>query len=354
MALLVLPAAAQQRVGFRRAKTIEFEPNSFAGAALIPGDKVTRRVLAWGNEARTLRLPTGKATPFSQSRGFGAGGCVLDVNADGQPDLVLFEKPNRMVWLEAPHGMLHLIDTEAEFDGCLPTNMYGKEGVVVIHRHTQVRFYEIPNDPAEKWTYRDVYSIYTPSAQGGLLRYDVDGNGHPDLFVGNYWLQAPPTPEKPWQLFAINKWWEGPTSAMLRLALVDHSDNRFPSLLAAEATAAPARVSLFDRPPDPMQLWRESPVEAIPAIRKPQALATADLNGDSLTDLIIGENAGEGSRLLVYWGLSSSKYQGTRIDVTRGLIAVWPYDYDDDGRMDLVGIGPSTLYLWRNQALKMK
>ena len=143
-------------------------------------------------------------------------------------------------------------------------------------------------------------------------------------------------------------------SAMLRLALVSHFDNRFPSLLAAQATASPARVAVFDRPPDPTQLWRESSVEAIPPIRKPEALAAADLNGDSLTDLIIGENNGDGSRLLVYWGLAGGKYQGTRIDATHGLIAVWPFDYDQDGRMDLIGLGPSTLYLWRNQALQTK
>ncbi len=356
---MVTAAGAQQRVGFRRQKTVDFPANTFAGGALIPGPKASRRVVAWGNEVIGIRLPGGKAGPISAARGFGAGGCVMDVNADGQPDHVLLERgqpdtPGRMVWLDGVTGSLSVIDTEANFDDCLPTNMFGKEGVALMHRHSQLRFYEIPPDPREKWTYREVYSIYTPSAQGGLIRYDVDGNGHPDLFAGNYWFQAPPTPDKPWHLFAINKWWEGPRSAMLRLALVNHTDNRFPSLLAAEATASPARVSLFSRPPNPKQLWREAPVEAMPPIRKPEAVAAADLNGDSLTDLIIGENVGDGSRLLVYWGISGGKYQGTRIDVTKGLIAVWPYDYDDDGRMDLVGLGPSTLYLWRNLALKVK
>ena len=354
----LLPAQGQ-RVGFRRVQRVDFDGATFAGGALVEGDKATRHIVAWGNEVMAIRYPAGKAVKISEARGFGAGGCLLDVNADGLPDQVLFEKgkpgmTGRMVWLEAPTGALHAIDTEADFVDCLPTNMSGKRGVVLIHRHSQVRFYEIPADPTEKWPYREVYSIYTPSAQGGLVRHDVDGNGHPDLFAGNYWIQAPPLPEQPWHIFAINKWWDGPQSAMLRLALVNHADNRFPSLLAAQATASPARVALFDPPADPKQLWRESPVEAMPAIRKPEALATADLNGDRRTDLIIGENTGDGSRLLVYWGMSAGKYQGTRIDVTGGLIAVWAYDYDDDGDLDLIGLGPSTLYVWRNQALKMK
>lgn len=351
---------AQQRVGFRRTRTFDLSDGKVAGGALVPGSRADRRVITWGDGGvAAVRLGSGRITRIVETRRFGGGGCVLDVNADGHLDQVLFElgapgSPGWMVWIEGPLGIPHVIDPEAEFSDCLPTNMLGKEGVAMIHKHTQVRFYEIPSDPVERWPANDIYSIYTPSAQGGLLRYDVDGNGHQDLFVGNYWLQAPPTPDKPWHIFAINKWWEGPQSALLNLTLVKHSDNRFPSLLAAEATAAPARVALFDRPPDPTQLWRESPIEAIPPIRKPEAIAAADLNGDSLTDLIIGENAGDGSRLLVYWGISGGKYQGTRIDVTKGLVEVWPYDFDDDGRIDIVGLGPSMIYLWRNQALRLK
>ena len=190
LAVALLPAQGQ-RVGFRRVQRVDFDDFTFAGGALIGGDKATRRVLAWGNEVMAIRYPAGKAVRISEARGFGAGGCLLDVNNDRQADLVLFEKgqpgmTGRMVWLEAPTGALHVIDTEADFVDCLPTNMFGKSGVVLIHRHSQVRFYEIPGDPAETWPYREVYSIYTPSAQGGLLRHDVDGNGHPDLFAGNY------------------------------------------------------------------------------------------------------------------------------------------------------------------------
>lgn len=359
----LLTSSDQLLVGFRRTAMVDIEGATFSSAALVSGDKASRHIVAWGNEVVAIRFPSGKTRRISESRGFGTGGCLIDANADGLQDLVLFEKgepgkTGRMVWLEAPAGSLHVIDTDAEFSECLVTQIGGKQGVLVIHRQIQIRFYELPAEPDEKWSYRELYSIYTPSAQGGLLRHDVNGDGLDDVFAGNYWLQAPAAPEKPWHIFAINKWWEKPRSAMLRLALVPRGGGEtpflFPSLLAAEAEGSPARVSLFERPGDAKQLWNEATVEAIPPIRRPEALAAADLNGDELTDLIIGENAGDGSRLFVYWGIPGNKYQGTRIDLTGGLIAVWPYDFDGDGRLDLVGLGPSTFYTWRNQSLRQR
>ena len=162
LALVAAPLnAQQQRVGFRRVRTVDFGSATFSGAALMPGNKITRHILAWGTDVSAIRLPGGKALKISPDGGFGGGGCVFDVNGDNQPDLVLFEKgqpdrTGRMVWLEAPHGALHVIDAEAESSDCLPTSMFGKKGVVVLHRHAQLRFYEIPADPAETWPSHEI------------------------------------------------------------------------------------------------------------------------------------------------------------------------------------------------------
>lgn len=254
-----------------------------------------------------------------------------------------------MVWLEAPDWRRHLIDTEADFDDCLATTIWGRRGVLVLHRRAQVRFYEIPAKADERWPYREIYSIYTPSAQGGLLRADVDADGHADIVSGNYWLQAPEKEQDSWRLFAINNWWEAPHSAMLRLALVRSLDSPFPILFAAQSSGDPARVAWFERKRDPRDLWIESKLEAVPPVRKPAALAVADFNGDMRPDLALGENAGEGSRLLLWWSIGSGRYQAMRIDLTQGLIGLWPVDFDGDGNLDLVGLGPRAVMVWRGQ-----
>ena len=46
-------------------------------------------------------------------------------------------------------------------------------GVLVVHRGMQLRFYEYPVD----LTYKEIYSFYSRSRQGGLLIADVDGDG---------------------------------------------------------------------------------------------------------------------------------------------------------------------------------
>jgi len=66
-------------------------------------------------------------------------------------------------------------------------------------------------------------------------------------------------------------------------------------------------------------------------------------------ELVVGENSGAGSRLLIYWSLGSGKYQGTRVDVVPGIRGLWMYDYDSDGDSDIIGIGPRHFYVWRHQ-----
>jgi hypothetical protein len=315
-------------------------------------------VLAWGEELRLHALPGGKVHNFPGLGKFGPGGCLVDVDQDGLEDLVVNQLGSapgdlgRMVWLRAPDWQLRQLDSGADFRDCMPATMFGKRGVLLIHRQSQVRFYEIPRNPLERWPYQEIYSIYTPSAQGGLLRADIDADGETDILAGNYWIQSPPSADLSWRLFAINNWWQGPRSAMLRLALARPSGSAAPVLFAAQSEASPARLAWFEPPPDRKQMWTESPLEAIPPLRPIGAIAVADLNGDLRPDLAAAENDGEGSRLLVYWSLGGGRYQATRIDVTSGLIGLWAFDYDGDGRTDLIGLGPHSLSIWKNQRLR--
>jgi len=351
--------AQGQLASFKRIAFLEDARANYQGGALVgPETGKKPQLYAWGDGFRLLRLPKGKARSSVRGVQYGAGGCLMDVNQDGVEDLIVHRRADRagelgrMVWLEAPEWQESVIDTDSEFSDCLATTLFGKSGVLVVHRESQIRFYEAPSKKEGRWPYREIYSIYTPSAQGGLLRADVDGNGHGDILCGNYWLQSPEMPEGPWKLFAIHNWWEKEQSAMVGLAQARTLETPFPVLFAAQRAESPARVAWFERPRDLQQMWNETRLEAIPPIRRIGALAVADLNGDLRPDLALAENDGDGSRLLIYWAIGGSRYQGTRIDLTPGLMGLWATDYDGDGDLDLFGLGRQTYMAWKNQRLK--
>jgi hypothetical protein len=178
----------------------------------------------------------------------------------------------------------------------------------------QVRFYELPSGDS-----RDLYSIYTPSRQAGLLLHDVDGDGRPDLFCGNYWMRAPERFDLPWRLFAINLWSEEQDSATVRLAPVGGG------LAACQAEMPKARLALFDRPPGHTGLWPERRLAS--DLRYPRALAASG------GDVFVSEDAGPGSRLLAY-------APEREIATTRGLHALFALEGG------LAGVGRESITVW--------
>ncbi|MEZ5401853.1 MAG: VCBS repeat-containing protein [Bryobacteraceae bacterium] len=354
-----------QPVTFKRSTIHESGSERLRSGTILAGEAgKPNRLLLWGDGIRVVPLPKGKAEAFDVSAPLGPGGCVTDVNLDGQTDIIAYEPPRvtpsskpptglptlgDMVWYEAPAWKRHVIDSGVQFRDCLATLVFGKRGILTIHRFSQIRFYEVPERPnGDPWPYKEIYSIYTPSDQGGLLRADVDGDGQTDILAGNYWLQSPQAPEGSWRLFAINKWWEKRRSAMLRLAMAKPSDTPFPILFAAEAEASPARLAWFERPADPTQFWNQTALDTLPPLARPSAILTADLNGDLRPDLVVAENNGSKSRLLVFWGLGSGSYQGTQVDVMTGVTGLWAQDLDADGDLDLLGISRNRVYSWEN------
>jgi hypothetical protein len=165
---------------------------------------------------------------------------------------------------------------------CLASEIDGLSGVLVLNDFAQIRFYE-RRDGA--WAYREIYTIYTPSRQGGL---SIAPFG---LVAGNYWFRRPESGGLAWREYAINAWTETEDSASLRFAWLGAD------LVAAQGHMAEARLARFSPPADITQLWNEERLAEELRLRYPHAVAS---DGESL--LVVGENAGRGSRLFVFRG----------------------------------------------------
>lgn len=210
------------------------EAGELAGAALLAGPKPV--VVAWGDGVTRWPAGGGDAERFLKGRKFTAG-C-----AGGDGTLFLLEG-GRLSMFRVPYTEGVVLESDTGFQDCLAWTMDGQRGVLIPHRHLQLRFYREGASP------QDLYSIYTPSKQGGLIARDVDLDGRDDLLWGNYWLERPREKQAHWRLFAINTFFEREESALARLAW-SGSEGLFWG-----ASAGEPRLALMKPVADRKQLW---------------------------------------------------------------------------------------------------
>lgn len=277
--------------------------------------------MVWGGGAVfRVSLGRGKVERLAAEGDFAAAGCLVSRG------LVLSEGDKLVLHSGRRLETRTVIDQGGEMADCLEADLLGHPGILVTWRGLQVRHYRPPEQPEARWPYREIYSFYTASYQAGLMLRDVDGDGRPDIFCGNYWIRSPEQYDLPWRLFAINTYNEEPLSARMKLALVTRPGVGFPLLAVAQGSLAAGRIAVFEKPADATQLWKE---RRLSAMNRPNGPAAA--SGDFVAGGALWRQTAAGEFL--------------REDVpgAERALALWMMDVNKDGRADIVTLEPGAV-----------
>jgi hypothetical protein len=287
-------------------------------------------------------------TPTWQRREIARGefttdGKVVDLDQDGDGDIVIGEEKAGLTWFENSDngsrwlrhqvgaGYVHDIEV-ADLDGS------GRLDIVSCDKSQVVLW----SSTASGWTRRQLLAH-----QGeGIALADMDGDSDVDVVFGARWIEN--TSGGNWPLHIISSAWPSDT----RVWAVDmNGDARSDVVLTA--SEGRGRVAWFQAPTAAggAGAWLEHRISEV-QLDGAHSLVVADLDGDRDPDVAVAEmHTSRGKRILNFVNEGNDRWSVQTL-ATSGSHNMQAADLDSDGDIDLVGknyAGPNrALEYWEN------
>ena len=282
--------------------------------------------------------PTWQRHDMAEAPQLEAGGVVFDVNGDGRPDVIAGQQlgGRELYWFECPPDPTqlwprHVIENRFEkyHDQAVgDVDGDGKPEIVFLSQVSGIlAYYDLPPDPkVEPWPKECCHVVATGLQDvEGLLAIDIDGDKKTEILAGRSIYRRKASGE--WEAEPFARGFK-----MTRLAAADLDGDSRLEIVLAEGESNPGRL-----------VWLKGPAWTVHPLRDdlfhPHSLQIADLNGDGLPDILVGEmGLGENKnpRLFVYVNLGSGRFEENLISEGLGTHEAKVGDLKGDGRPSIV------------------
>jgi len=283
-------------------------------------------------------------------------GDVLDVDQDGDLDVIMSTAKGFPFWLENPGNTDHLwtarlidpdirgvhsiltADVNLDSKPDVIINSFGKEGVLA----NSIAWFEVPSNPSQNEPWKR-YTFAAGDAPGGshyLACSDVNQDGQPDIAIGSkgapfefgnwfaYWVNpGKHEPGLAWE----KKWISKQELGASNIHIADLNGDQKPDFLASNGHGQ--GVQWYEAPN-----WRKHLID--PNIEGPHSLAMADFDLDGDIDGATCSKKGQYTAL--YLNDGKGHFSIHQIDQGQSSYDLRAIDMDGDGDKDLLNAGLSS------------